>query len=307
MPPLSDNMRGAVYMVASMAGFSCNDALIKSVSDQLPLFQALFVRGFFATALIAALAISQGAVRFRPGGRDARMIGQRTLAEIGGTVCFMTALFNMPISNATAILQSVPLAVTLGAALFLGERVGWRRYLAIGVGFIGVLIIVRPGSEGFTGYSLWALGAIFFIVLRDLSTRSLSPGAPAAFVVLVTSALTTAAAGLAAAATDWRPVALAHALVLAASGACLTIGYVFGVKTMRIGEIGFTQPFRYTLILWAILLGFVMFDERPDAWMLGGSAIVVATGLFTFYRERRLGLRRHPVAAAPTGAPPRQA
>jgi drug/metabolite transporter (DMT)-like permease len=299
----SDNMRGAIFMMASMAGFSLNDALIKSVADDLPLFQAVFLRGVFATALIAALAAGTGALRFRPGPRDGRLIGQRVFAEIAGTLCFLTALFNMPIANATAILQSVPLAVTFGAALFLGERVGWRRYLAIAVGFAGVLIIVRPGSEGFTGYSLWALAAIGFIVLRDLSTRSLSPDAPASFVVFVTSILMTLAAGLAAALTDWRAVDPGHVAALAAAGACLVVGYVFGVMTMRIGEIGFTQPFRYTLIVWAILFGIVMFGEWPDLWMLTGSAIVAATGLFTFYRERRLGLSRPPAEPAPAIAP----
>jgi drug/metabolite transporter (DMT)-like permease len=301
---VTDNTRGALFMMASMAGFSLNDALIKSVAGDLPLFQAVFLRGLFATALIGALAWSQGAMRFRPGPRDRRMIGQRVFAEIGGTVCFLTALFNMPIANATAILQSVPLAVTLGAALFLGERVGWRRYLAIGVGFAGVLIIVRPGSEGFTVYSLWALATIVFIVLRDLSTRSLTREAPAVFVVLVTSVVMTVMAGVAAVATDWRDFTSAHVLTLAAPGASLLVGYVFGVNSMRVGEIGFTQPFRYTLILWAIVLGILMFDEWPDRWMLIGSAVVVATGLFTFYRERQLGLRRGTAEPAPLAAPP---
>ena len=300
---LSENTRGALYMMASMAGFSLNDALIKSVADDLPLFQAVFLRGLVATALIGLLAASQGVFRFRPGRHDRRMIGQRAFAEVAGTVCFLTALFNMPIANATAILQSVPLAVTLGAALFLGEQVGWRRYLAIGIGFLGVLIIVRPGSEGFNAYALLALAAIVFIVLRDLSTRSLTPDAPASYVVFLTSVAMTAAAGLAAAATDWRPFTHVHMLTLAGSGFALLLGYVFGVMTMRIGEIGFTQPFRYSLIVWAILAGIVMFDEWPDGWMLAGTAIVVATGMFTFYRERGLGVRRPPAPLAPPGPP----
>ena len=221
---LSDNARGALFMMASMAGFSLNDALIKSVSDDLPLFQAVFLRGLVATALIGAVAWSQDVFRFRPGRRDRRMIGQRAFAEIAGTACFLTALFNMPIANATAILQSVPLAVTLGAALFLGESVGWRRYLAIGIGFIGVLIIVRPGSGGFNAYALLAVGAVGFIVLRDLSTRSLTPEAPAAYVVFMTSTAITAVAGLAAVLTDWRPFDAMHLLALAGSGFSLLGG-----------------------------------------------------------------------------------
>ena len=289
-PALSENARGALFMMASMAGFSLNDALIKTVAGELPLFQAVFLRGLIATALIAGLAWSQGALTFRPRRRDRRLIVQRCIGEIGGTACFLTALFNMPIANASAILQSLPLAVTLAAALFLGEPVGWRRYLAILVGFLGVLIIVRPGSDGFNAYALWAVAAIGFIVLRDLSTRSLTPDVPALGVALVTSAALTATAGMAAAVAGWQPVAAAHLLVLGLAAVCLLTGYIFGVMTMRIGEIGFIQPFRYTLLVWAMLFGIVMFDEWPDAWMLAGSAIVVATGLFTFYRERRLGL-----------------
>jgi drug/metabolite transporter (DMT)-like permease len=305
--PLTDNMRGAVFMMASMLGFCLNDALIKSVSDDLPLFQAVFLRGLFATVFIAGLAAAQGALAFRPGPRDRRLIGQRALAEIAGTVCFLTALFNMPIANATAILQFVPLAVTLAAAMFLGEPVGWRRYAAIAVGFVGVLIIVRPGAEGFTVYSIWALATIVFIVIRDLSTRRLSPEAPGAFVVLVTSSILTLSAGLAALATEWRPVEGAHLVTLAGSGLFLLVGYVFGVMTMRTGEIGFTQPFRYTLIVWAVLAGILMFDEWPDLWMLVGSAIVIATGFYTFQRERRLGVRRPPVEPHPAAPPPRLA
>jgi drug/metabolite transporter (DMT)-like permease len=286
--PLAENMRAAGYMMASMAGFTCNDAFMKSVAGALPLFQAVFLRGLIATLLIAGLAWSQGALRFRAGRRDRRLVGVRCVAEIGGTACFLTALFHMPIANASAILQSLPLAVTLGAALFLGEPVGWRRYVAIAIGFLGVLVIVRPGSEGFNAYALFAVAAIGFIVLRDLSTRRLTPDVPALGVVVVTSATLTHAALAAALATEWRPFDAGHLLRLAIAAVCILVGYLFGVMTMRIGEIGFVQPFRYTLLVWAILLGIVMFDEWPDLWMLVGSTIVVATGLFTFYRERAL-------------------
>lgn len=291
MTPLNDNMRGAVFMMASMAGFSLNDAFIKTVAGELPLLQAVCLRGLLVTALIGGLAWSQGALAFRPGRRDRRLIGWRCLAEIGGTVCFLTALFNMPIANASAILQSVPLAVTLAAALFLGEPVGWRRYAAIAIGFAGVLVIVRPGAEGFNAYGFWALGAVGFIVLRDLSTRSLSPDAPALAVAFATSAALTLAAGVASVVTGWSAVDAGQAGALALAAVFLLVGYLFGVKSMRVGEIGFVQPFRYTLLVWAMLSGILLFDEWPDLWMLAGSAIVVATGLFTFYRERALGRR----------------
>jgi drug/metabolite transporter (DMT)-like permease len=155
MPRLSDNMRAAVFMMLSMAGFAFNDAMIKLSSSDLALFQAIFLRGLFATALITLLALRMGAFRHRPGRRDRRIVALRSVAEVGSTFFFLGALFNMPIADATAILQSLPLAVTLAAAFVFGERVGWRRYAAILVGFGGVLIIVRPGGAAFTPYAFW--------------------------------------------------------------------------------------------------------------------------------------------------------
>jgi S-adenosylmethionine uptake transporter len=161
------------------------------------------------------------------------------------------------------------------------------------------MIIVRPGSQGFNAYSLWALGAVFFIVLRDLSTRRLSRDVPALGVVFVSTLAVAAVAGVLALATEMRAVSWVHLARLATSAMFLLVGTQFAVKTMRIGEIGFVQPFRYTLLVWAVLLGIFMFDEWPDAWTLAGGAIVVATGLFTFYRER--GLRRAGGGTQPAG------
>ncbi len=292
---LADNTRSAIYMTASMAFLNCNDAFLKTLAGEVPLFQAVFVRGIMVTLLVGALAWHQGGFRVRIGRHDRRLITFRTLAEIGGTVCFLTALFNMPFANASAIIQSVPLAVTLGAALFFGESVGWRRYLAIAAGFTGVLIIVRPGAEGFNAWSLWAMASIVFIVARDLGTRGVSRETPAALVVFVTGAAMTAVAGVIAALGDWVPIDLRQLVVLAISAACLVTGYLFGVTTMRVGDIGFVAPFRYTLLIWAIFFGIVIFDEWPDMWMLIGSTIIVAAGLYTFHRERLL-LRGAPTA-----------
>ena len=283
---LSENSRAAAFMVLSMAGFGLNDAFIKLVGADLPLFQAVFLRGLMMTLLIAGLVVREGRGRFRPDRRDRRLILLRTAAEIGATVSFLTALFNMPIANASAIVQSVPLAVTLAAAAFLGEPVGWRRYVAICVGFAGVLVIARPGTEGFNLYALSAFASVGFIVLRDLSTRRLSPGTPALGVSLVTSAVLTATAGIAALFIDWAPIAPGHVALLGVSAIGLMVGYVFSVHAMRLGDIGFVQPFRYTLLVFAILNGIIIFGEWPDAWTLAGASLVAGTGLYTLHRER---------------------
>ncbi len=291
----AENLRAAGYMMASMAGFTFNDALLKTVAGDVPLFQAIFLRGLIATALIGLYAYRAGALRFRPGRRDRRLSALRLFGEVGGTICFLTALFHMPLANASAILQSVPLAVTLAAAYFFGEPVGWRRYLAISVGFLGVMVIVRPGSEGFNAYALFAVAAIVFIVLRDLSTRRLSPDVPTLWVVFVASLSIMLTGGILSVFDGWAPVSSLHLLALSGAAVCLIAGYLFGVMTMRIGEIAFVQPFRYTLLIWAMLLGILMFGEWPDVWMLSGSAVIVAMGLYTFYRERQMA-RQRPVA-----------
>jgi len=178
----SENHRGAFLMSASMAAFVFNDALMKTVSGEVGLYQAIFVRGVIVSILVGVVALYKGALRPRLSTADWRMMALRSVGEVGSTLCFLTALFHIPLANAIAILQSMPLAVTLAAAVFLGVPVGWRRYAAIAVGFMGVLLIVQPTGEGFNRYSLLAVAAVLFLVLRDLSTRQISAKVPSVFV-----------------------------------------------------------------------------------------------------------------------------
>ena len=304
MAPLGDNARGALWMMASMAGFVLNDTLMKSVAGEVALFQAIFLRGLIATALIALLAWRRGALAYVPRGPDRRLILYRMEGEIGGTSLFLTALFNMPLANATAIIQAAPLTVTLAAALFLGHSVGWRRYAAIGVGFVGVVLIVRPGGEGFNAYSLAALAAVLFMTLRDVSTRGLSLSVPSLFVTVITSASITAFAGIVTAFGDWRPVGWEATGRLAGAAVLLLLGYYAGIVAMRVGEIGFVSLFRYTNLLWALALGFAVFGDVPDWLTVAGAAIVAGTGLYTLHRERVTARRavRHARPAKPSRA-----
>ncbi|OUS08506.1 EamA family transporter [Rhodobacterales bacterium 52_120_T64] len=281
-----NNLKGAFYMMASMAGFVLNDTMVKLASDELDLFQAVFIRGAIATFLLGLLAWNKGALSFRPSRRDIKIIGWRTVAEVGATFCFLTALFNMPLANATAILQSLPLAVTLAASLFLGHKVGWRRYLAITLGFVGVLIIVRPGTGGFNAYSLWALASVAFITLRDLLSHKLAPSTPSIFVALITSGAVMIFAGVFATTQEWRTISLETFALLGAAAVFILVGYVSAITAMRHGDISFVSPFRYSILIWALVLGILIFKEIPDVWTIAGSAIVVGMGIFTFYRER---------------------
>lgn len=284
-------------MCASVAGFVINDVLMKSASSGVPLFQAIFVRGMVASAFVFVLALAFGALRRRPQGRDARLVGWRMLAEIGATSLFLTALFNMPIANATAIIQITPLAVTLAAALFLKEPVGWRRWSAIAIGFIGMILIVGPGTEGLNLYAFAAIAAVFFIVMRDIVTRSFSATVPSLLVTLATACSITVFAGTVTLWQGWQPIETeAHSNALYAAALFLMVGYYAGIQAMRVGEIGAVAPFRYTNLVWALGLGWVVFGEVPTWIALVGAAVIAIAGLYSLHRENVL---RHETADAP--------
>ena len=283
---ISDNMRGAAFMSISVAAFVVNDTTMKLLGEHLSLFQAIFLRGIFTSLLLASLCFYKGHLAYRIPKGDRLLVSLRLIGETGGAVFYLAALFNMPIANATAILQALPLAVTLTGAVFLSERVGWRRYFAIAVGFIGMLMVVRPGSDGFNEYSVYAIIAVLFIVMRDLSTRRLSAAVPSLSVSLLTSIAVMVVGGLLSLTEEWQPVTTESVSLLAMASLFIIFGYLFSVMTMRVGDISFSSPFRYTILIWAIILGFVVFGDIPDTWTILGSLIIVGTGVYTLYRER---------------------
>lgn len=180
--------------------------------------------------------------------------------------------------------------------MFFGEPVRWRRWLAILVGFAGVLIIVRPGLEGFSIYSLFALGCVVCAAARDLFTRQVPDEIPTLLISTATALLVTAFGGiLVAPLGGWNPIGPSEIAQLAAAAVLLIIGYQFIILAMRTGEIAFVAPYRYTALLWAVLFGMLLFGEWPDAAMLLGAALVVGSGLYSLYRERRVG-RTQPIA-----------
>jgi S-adenosylmethionine uptake transporter len=213
------------------------------------------------------------------------------VGEIGSAYFFVTALFHMPIANISAIMQALPLTITLAAALFFREPVGWRRMAAILVGFVGVMLIVRPGTEGFTIYSVYGLAAVAFVTLRDLATRRLSRDVPSMLVTLITSASIMTAFGVASLTEPWVPVDGRSALLILGASVMIIGGYLCSIMVMRVGEISFVAPFRYTSLIWALILGWVVFGDWPQTITLVGAAIVVASGLFTLYREAQVNRR----------------
>ena len=293
--PISDNMRGVLYMNIAMLAFTVNDSFMKSITLDMPLFQAILIRGGLTVAVLAliAAATSRGFDMW-PKGRDKGVLAIRTIAEVGGTVFFLQALVHMPLANLSAILQSLPLVVPITAALVFGDHIGWRRLTAIGVGFLGVVLIIKPGTAGFDIWSVFGLASVACVVVRDLATRELSRVVPSVAVALWAAIAVTLMGAAGVALQGWQPVSLYQALLLAGASAGLIVGYMFIVMVMRVGDIGFVAPFRYMALLWAILFGWVMFGSLPDGLTLIGAGIVVATGIYTLWRERQLRLQtRH--------------
>jgi drug/metabolite transporter (DMT)-like permease len=285
---LSNNLRGAAFMAIAMASFTLNDTCMKVILQDVPLFQAIAMRGLMTVALLAVLVQTMAQRRFLLPKREARIVGLRAMAEMLATFTFIAALAHMPLANLSAIFQALPFMVTLAAAVFLGDRIGWRRMVAIGIGFLGVLLIIRPGTAGFDVWSLMALASVATAVVRDLATRKLSHEVPTVTVAFWTALLVTVVATAVMAGQGWQtPTSRALWLFPVAAG-CVVMGYLFIIKAMRVGEIWFVAPFRYTMLVWALFLGWGVFGDWPDTLTMLGAGVIVATGIFTIWRERKV-------------------
>lgn len=280
------NMVGIAAMVAAMAAIIVNDVFVKLAASVVPVSQLMVVRGLMVSVLIFVAAWRLGMLRplasvWSPS------FGWRLVGESLATVTFITGLVHMPFAEANAILQFLPLTVTAGSAIFLGERVGWRRWLAAVVGLLGVLLIIRPGTAGFNVYSLFIVACVLLVTLRDLMTRRIATAIPTLMLAL-TSALAVTATGLVWAPFEtWVWPSPYVLLLLLAAAVFLSAGYVLSTIAVRTGEIGVVMPFRYSVVLFAIVGGMLVWGEVPDAMTLLGIGIVIFAGLYTFHRERQ--------------------
>ena len=285
---ISDNIKGALFMLGAMTAFTVNDACMKSLSGELPLFQALLLRSCGVIVFFTVMAVRGGVLKTPIPSKDRGLIILRSVAETAAAFFFISALFNMPLANVSAILQVLPLSVTLAAAVFLGERVGWRRWIAIVIGFIGVMLILRPGGGGFGIYSFYAVGAVACVTVRDLCVRRITAETPSLTIALGAAIGVLVFSGFGALAIEWQPVTSLSAFKLAMATGFVIAAYMCSVMAMRSGEIAFVAPFRYSSLVVAMILGVTIFGETLDAFTLLGSAIVVGAGLYTFWREQKV-------------------
>ena len=283
---LNENLLGAALMTCCVLAYVLNDAVMKLLFADIDFFQAIFLRGLVSLPPILIMALMTKTLLQKYSAKNQRLMIIRILAEIGTTVTFLTALKHMPLANVTAILQSLPLAITMAAAIFLGEPVGWRRWSAICVGFTGVLIIIRPGLAGFNSYSLLALAAVILLTVREISTRQLDNKVPTVTVALSTTLGITAFAALMLIGTEWAEINFVSWSLIIAAAVAVTVATLLSVVAMRTGDIGFVSPFRYTSLIGAIGLGILLFGEWPDGITLLGAAIIAFAGIYSLYREQ---------------------
>ena len=288
MTPAPDNTRAAALMVLAMGFFAVEDAFIKTLGAGMGVGLLLMLTGLPAMAVFwARLRMRGRAFVTRDLARPVVLL--RTAGEIVGTLGFVTALSRADLAATVAILQVLPLALVLGAALFLGERVGWRRWLSVSCGFVGVLMVLRPEMAGFDPVLLWAVMGVAGLALRDLATRLVPADLPsdllsgAAFGALVpTGAVLILATGEG---VFW-PAALQWVWV-AGTVAFGVLGYGVMVAALRMGEASMVAPFRYARLGFAMLIAALVFGERPDGPTLAGAGIIAVSGAYAMWREAR--------------------
>lgn len=300
-PSFTDNRRGILFMVAAQTGFIVNDTLVKLASADLALSQILVLRGLIALPVLLAIAGPRGIAVVATALRN-RLVQIRSVSESGSAAFYLTALTHMPIANATAILQTVPLMTTIVAALGFREPVGIRRWSAVFIGFAAVLAIIRPGVDGFSFWSLFALAAVFFVAARDLTSRLIPASIPPLPLIVLSACASTLIGLVMTLFEPWRPATALGLAYVGGAAAFLCVAYLFIVLAMRYGEISVVSPFRYSILLWAILIQMAVFGALPDLVTLIGSAVLVATGLYTVYRERKV--RTAPRAPVKQAIPP---
>jgi drug/metabolite transporter (DMT)-like permease len=287
-----NNFKGILLMLIAMAGFTMEDLFMKKLSVNLSTGQILITLGFGSSLVFALMAKSKG---YKLTAKIFWSKGMliRQFAEGIAAVAFITSLTLIPLSTVAAVFQATPLVITMGAALFLGEAVGWRRWLAIIVGLIGVLIIIRPGLNSFDPNVGYVLIAVLFVTVRDLITRKLPMNVPSTIVSFQAFASLIIAGGILIFLSDQKIVGLDKNQIYFVLGGIIfgVIGYYCIVASTRIGEAGVVTPFRYSRLLFAIIIGFLFFNERPDFLTLLGASIVIMTGIYTVLRERYLARR----------------
>lgn len=303
-------LRGIACMVASVFIITLNDALLKWLSADFPVGQIMAIRGFFVFLPVLALAQWEGGLHKlrvrRPGAQTVRAV-----FVVAGMFLYIGGLRFMPLADAIAITFAGPLFSTVLAVPMLGEKVGWRRWSAVVIGLVGVTVMLRPTGEGLAWAAMLPLGAALTSGFRDIVTRRLSVSDSSSSILAVTTLAVTCAGLLTLFIPPltgwdywtWQPMDLSHIAILALAGLLLGTGQYLMIESVRLAEIGLVAPFRYTSMLWAVAIGYVVYGTLPDHWVLTGAALVIASGIYILHRETRVRRVGPPSGALPQSPP----
>tara|TARA_B100001996_G_scaffold344157_1_gene299745 strand:+ start:1589 stop:2428 length:840 start_codon:yes stop_codon:yes gene_type:complete len=279
-------------MTLAMAGFALEDLILKILSDFIPISQLMISFGVFAVILLSIVAKIKKVPVIIPNIFSHKLIMLRTSFEMLGAVFFLTAISLIPLSTVSTILQATPLLVTLGAALIFKETVGWRRWSAVFIGFAGVVLIIKPGLDSFQPASLLALLGVIFLSLRDLLTRQITDDIPALAVsIYAFIGVVLGGSALIPFNDNFVMLTTAQWLMMITSTFLGCFAYLFLVLATRSGDVSVIAPFRYTRLIFVLILAALVLNEHPDTLMLIGAVIIIASGCYTFWRE---SLRRSP-------------
>ncbi len=282
---MQDNVKGSVLMLCAMALFAIEDMFIKLTAASLPIGQIVFVLGASGGAIFWAIAVIKGISILT---KDALhpIVLLRNLGEMLGTLGFIIALAKLPLALVLAVMQAMPLVVTMGAAVFLGESVGWRRWSAILIGFGGVLLVIRPGMAGFDPHALWLILGVLGLGGRDLVSRAL-PHRMSNTQVSAWGLMSVTLLGAAMMLQGGMlPIAGDNVFWLAGGVLFGTAGYLAITAAARMGDVSVVAPFRYVRLVFALAIGWLVFAEMPDIYTVIGAIIIVGSGLYTFVRAR---------------------
>ena len=281
----SATLRAMIALLVAMASFTLNDAFMKLVTVNMPLGEAIFIRSAFAFSFLWLISLRFGRIQFKRAYLTTDVV-VRSIAEVLATVSFLSALMRLPIGNLMAILQAIPLVVTAGGALFFGMQVGWRRWLAIMAGLVGVIIVIDPRVDQFNAWALLAVFTVLCSATRDLATRKIPKSMPSLTLTALTT-IVVAIMGLALGlGEDWYVPSPQELGQLFIASSLIIIAYGGVIIAMRSGNFAAAAPMRYSGVVWGLLLGYVVWNEVPSAMMLFGTSIIIASGVYSFWRER---------------------
>ncbi|MFK7942064.1 MAG: DMT family transporter [Paracoccaceae bacterium] len=274
-------------MLGGTAVLVLNDGLVKLLSETYPTGQLLFTRSMFVWPWILLFAMRTGGLATL---RINNFRGQalRSVCVIASSFLFVNGLRHLSLTDAIAVAFTGPLFITALAPIMLGERVGWRRWLAVSVGFAGVLFMLRPGGDTLQWAVLFPLGAAVCGGMRDLITRKISSTETTVAVLAVTTTVVLLAGLTTATFTTWVPLRNEHLAVFATSGVLIAIAHTLMIEAFRRGEAALVAPFKYSSLLWGSVIGYLLFGDLPDLWTIVGALIIVSAGLYVLHREAKV-------------------